>query len=236
VKNITLVVPTFNSPEVVLNMLSSLRTNTDWEGRIIVVNNGGELPPLGEGVEVLQPGRNTGWMGAVNLGLEATSSELFCMANDDLLFVPGSWEFWSTLWSGFAAAPKVAGVAPTSNYVAGCQSAWWHTRGVHVEAPYLIGMLAMYDTGILKELGGLDEALPGGDDLDLSMRVQQSGRTLVCSRHAYVHHIGSLTGRREQPSHWDSRAHQTATQNALIQKYGLKAWHAMMTQPARVLR
>lgn len=231
-KNITMVIPTFNSPEVLNHMLTSLYTNTDWEGTTIVVNNGvSPHPPLPvfsqERVTVIEAGANLGWMGGVNLGLNLAATEYFCMANDDLLFPPGAWEFWQSLMNGFMAGASlpVGGVAPSSNYVSGCQNAFWHTKALTVEAPYLIGMLALYPTKLLQDLGGLDEALPGGDDLDLSIRVKDRGFALVCCRNAYVHHMGSQTGRREQPSYWDSREHQVATQNALIAKHGMKKWY-----------
>lgn len=225
-KNITMVIPTFNSPEVLRSMLTSLWTNTDWEGRIIVINNGEALPFKGiEGgpLEIVDAGSNLGWMGGVNRGLAMADTELFCMANDDLLFIPRSISFWGDLVHGLNVV-NVEGIAPASNYVSGCQNAFWHSESWSIEAPYLIGMLAMYRTQLLKELGGLDENLPGGDDLDLSIRVKNHGGKLVAYRGAYVHHIGSQTGRREQPDYWDSQAHQMATMNALIKKHGMRKW------------
>lgn len=236
-KNITMVIPTFNSPQVLLSMLTSLHVNTDWEGRVIIVNNGDPLPfteiaGIQGDVDILSPGKNLGWMGGVNLGLSHANTDLFCMANDDLLFPPGSWEFWTNLVSGLKTISNVQGVAPSSNYVSGCQNAFWHTKAVHIEAPYLIGMLAMYPTYLLKTLKGLDESLPGGDDIDLSIRVKDFGARLICCRHAYVHHIGSQTGRREQPNYWDTREHQIETMNALIKKHGMKKWYeTWMGQP-----
>lgn len=232
-KNITMVIPTFNSPQVLGHMLQSLYTNTDWEGRVVVVNNGEPITGISiEGLgdppcKLIQAGANLGWMGGVNRGLWEADTEYFCMANDDLLFPPGAWEFWQSLMNGFMANASlpVGGVAPSSNYVSGCQNAFWHTKALTVEAPYLIGMLALYPTRLLQDLGGLDETLPGGDDLDLSIRVKDRGFALVCCRNAYVHHMGSQTGRREQPSYWDSREHQVATQNAIIAKHGMKKWY-----------
>lgn len=225
-KNITMVIPTFNSPEVLRNMLTSLWTNTDWEGRIIVTNNGEPLPFKGiEGgpLEIVDAGSNLGWMGGVNRGLAMADTEFFCMANDDLLFIPRSFNFWIMLISEMERE-NAGGVGPCSNYVSGAQNAFWHTKSPVIEVPYLIGMLALHQTEELKKLGGLDESLPGGDDLDLSIRYRDAGKKLYCRRSAYVHHIGSQTGRREQPSYWDSAEHQAKTVNALIKKHGLKKW------------
>ena len=59
---------------------------------------------------------------------------------------------------------------------------------------------ALYRTADLKALGGLDTSLPGGDDIDLSIRVKGLGKRLIAERRAYVHHHGSVTGRREHGS------------------------------------
>ena len=223
-----MVIPTFNSPEVLMNMLTSLHYNTDWEGRVIVVNNGEPLPQMNVGgsIEIFQPGKNLGWMGGVNHGLWHAETEFFCMSNDDLVF-PVNLQFWqhlrTNMYDSFTYTHN-GGVAPTSNYVSGCQNILFHTKSLMVEAPYLIGMLAMYRTKTLKDLKGLDESLPGGDDLDLSIRVKDLGQRLICVRSCYVHHIGSQTGRREAPQYWDSREHQVATTNALIKKHGMKKW------------
>ena len=228
-----MVIPTFNSPDVLHHMLTSLKTNTDWGGRIVLVNNGDKLPYTPDVDMLIEAGSNLGWMGGVNAGLKEADTEFFCMANDDLLFVPGSNAFWYTLEHTLdIIVPTVGGVAPSSNYVSGCQNAFWHSKAQLVDAPYLIGMLAMYPTELLKELGGLDETLPGGDDLDLSIRVRDRGFHLVVAREAYVHHIGSQTGRREQPEYWDSQKHQTETMNALITKHGMQKWYdCWMGQP-----
>lgn len=162
-RDITMVIPTYNSPDVLHHMLTSLKTNTDWGGRIILVNNGDKLPYTPDVDMLIEAGQNLGWMGGVNAGLAEADTEFFCMANDDLLFIPGSREFWYSLIKPLdqrmddllrcfdpTYKSNVGGIAPSSNYVSGCQNAFWHTKATHVEAPYLIGMLAMYPTKLLK--------------------------------------------------------------------------------------
>lgn len=224
-KDVTLGVVTYNSPDVVRTMLLSLWAHSRFEGTVVLVNNGEELPrdviELVKG-NVLVPGRNVGWEGGVNLALAECRTRLFCMANDDLLFVPDPGFWWKL--AEWLESPEIVASAPSSNYVSGAQNAFATQFGPHPYlAPYLIGMLALYKSRELRDLGGVDEGLPGGDDIDLSIRARAAGFGLVAERRAYVHHVGSVTGRRERPD-WDSRAHQMRTVNALVRKHGLARW------------
>jgi len=79
-------------------------------------------------------------------------------------------------------------------------------------------------TAELQEMGGLDASLPGGDDLDLSIRYLKAGKHLIINRECYLHHFGQQTGIRVSKG-WNSPMHQEATNNALIRKHGVKAWH-----------
>ena len=77
-RDITMVIPTYNSPQVLDTMLTSLFTNTDWDGRVIVVNNG--EPGLQVHLKVdmiIEAGSNLGWMGGVNAGLREADSDFF---------------------------------------------------------------------------------------------------------------------------------------------------------------
>lgn len=232
-RDLTIAIPTYRSPEVLANCIASLFTNTDighFDVKVVVVNNGDSpITNIGRGktIDVYDAGRNLGWMRAVNHVLDRAESQYFCMMNDDLLFVPGSDQFWTKLTS-VLAREEVGHVGPSSNYVSGFQNAWWHTPWQRVECGYIIGMLAVLDTSLLQELGGLDDKLPGGDDLDLSIRVRNRGYKGVAVRDAYVHHIGSQTGKREQADYWDSQRHQAETYNAIMKKHGIKAYWEML--------
>ena len=237
--SLAVIVPTFNNPQQLHDTLMSLVRNTDFAGRIIVVNNGapgngyyeqvqGSIP---HEIDWIEPGKNLGWMGAINLALPEVQTEWVCMLNDDVLFPPASFEFWQKL-TGWFDRTDIGGVGPTSNFVAGHQSAFMHGLNPRILVPFLIGFCALYRTKVLHELGGLDESLPGGDDLDLSIRVKDAGWMLACDRRVYLHHIGQQTGHRVHPGEWDSQKHQADTYNALIRKHGLKRWYELMTEKA----
>ena len=71
--------------------------------------------------------------------------------------------------------------------------------------------------------------LPGGDDIDLSIRLRQAGYTLVCDRRAFVYHYGFRTGERVHgdrtvPGGWNSPQMIAATRDTLIAKHGQAAF------------
>jgi len=223
----TLAIPTWNNPRQLIDALVSLVRNTDWSGRILVVNNGEPCYEEVQGavpheIDWIDAGENLGWMGGINLALKHTDTHYFCMMNDDVVF-PVNPKFWQNLRHWFDYT-DIGGVGPASNFVSGAQSIFQHTGHPAVTVPYLIGFCALYWTEHLKQLGGLDESLPGGDDFDLSIRLRSHGLKLVADKRSYVHHIGQQTGRRVDPG-WNSQEHQAATYNALIHKHGLLKWY-----------
>lgn len=234
---LTIGVPTYNSPEAICAAIDSLFTHTDvqkFDVHVYIINNGNTIPLVsGNGVTVIEAGENLGWMRGVNEALRHTEDEgVFAMMNDDLLFVPGSPRFWTRMVD-LALHPDVGLVGPSSNYISGYQNAFWVSPMQYVECPYIIGMLSMFDMRHMDKVGFLDESLPGGDDIDFSIRHSKWGHKLVCARESYVHHIGSLTGRREQPTHWDSHRHQSLTYNALIKKHGFKTYFDLLNRPPK---
>lgn len=226
--NLTVAVPTWNNPHQLTDTLVSMVRNTPFVGRVIVVNNGQDRyediqAAVPYDIDWLNTGKNLGWMGGINRALEYADTDYFCMLNDDVLFPPSSFYFWEYLLRWFDRN-DVGGVGPSSNYVAGAQSAFMHVGYPVITTPFLIGFCAVYRTELLKRLGGLDESLPGGDDLDLSIRVQDEGFKLVADRRAYLHHIGAQTGQRVKGSEWDSAEAQSDTANALMRKHGIRRW------------
>ena len=239
---LTLAIPTFNNYNQLVHALISLVRNTDFDGRLIVINNGDER--IGDEsfadavrrvvpyhVEMYQAEANLGWCGGINAALGVSDSELFCMCNDDVLFPPNR-QFWKRVYSHFALG-WVGGVGPISNYVSGYQNMILQGMPDLFTSPLLIGFCAVYRRDVLGE--GLDETLPGGDDYDLSIRVTKQKLGLIVDRTLFVHHYGSQTGKRIHQDYWDSDEHQLATINAIARKHGLAAWYECMNGEIREL-
>lgn len=235
--NLSICIPTYNNHQQLDWCLHSLFDNTDYDYRIILIDNESapeshdsirniiqDLPE--DLITIVQPGSNLKWMGSINVGLhhmDAVSSEYFCMMNDDVVFIPESKDFWKNLIDLFND-PLVGAVGPCSNFVSGNQNLFNVGTPLIVETTCLIGMCLLTKTKLLREMGGLDESLPGGDDLDLSIRMRNRGLKIVANRASYLHHIGQQTGNRVFEGYWDSHIHQERTNNAIIKKHGMKQW------------
>lgn len=232
-KPIFMVMPTWNNDKMCAEATRTLYEYTDFAkyGELLVVDHSddGEADPVSRagvkyGFRVYWPGQNNGWMRGVNYGLESRGRHpYFTMANDDLLF-PQDKQFWPRTIALFEGDPKVMGVGPISNYVMGPQFQGVQLPGQVGEVSYLIGFCATYRTSVLEVVGPLDTTLPGGDDLDLSIRVRREGGKLLCDRRSFVYHYGSVTGNRVH-SDWDTHESQLKTANALILKHGFKGWY-----------
>ena len=231
-KALTVAIPTWKNHEQLHWCLNSLLRYVEYPLKVHVIDNGSS-PEVKAAVEAAgldwvvydDPGENLGWEGAINRALAVCDTTYFCMLNDDVMFPPTSAKFFRTLIQHLQD-PTVGAVGPTSNYVAGTQSLMHGLNYplIH-DTSMLIGLCLLTRTAELSELGGLDESLPGGDDLDLSLRYRQAGFKLRVDHTAYLHHFGSQTGSRVHPGHWDSESHQEAINNALIHKHSLLEWY-----------
>mgnify|MGYP005814113535 FL=1 len=226
---LTIVIPTWNNPDMLRLCVESLFVHTKFPFKVIIVDNGckGEvkasLPEESKNyVEVLEPDTNLGWSSAHMLALEECDTKFYCMLNDDVVFIPGQPDFWRKLTGHLV--DDVAAVGPSSNFVAGNQSIQNNRAHIVCDSSFLIGFCMVIHTDIFREVGGLDPSLPGGDDLDLSIRLRKAGYVLRVEKRAYLHHYGQQTGTRIHGDNWDSKWSQEVTNNALIAKHGIKLW------------
>lgn len=231
---LTIQIPTYRNIKQLGDCLTTLLNYTEYPYRIVVINNDG-TPEGMEAVDrlvarfpvdclsVIHAGANLGWMAAHNLALKTCDTPLVCLMNDDVVFIPWVRDFWRQM-TGFFQFANVGAVGPCSNFVMGTQNLWMHNAPPTFATTLLIGFCVVMRTEAIKGIGGLDETLPGGDDLDWSIRLRDAGWELIVNRMSYLHHIGQQTGRRVK-SDWDSLESQDRTNNALIRKHGVKKWY-----------
>tara|TARA_Y100000310_G_scaffold321755_1_gene379846 strand:- start:1649 stop:2896 length:1248 start_codon:yes stop_codon:yes gene_type:complete len=226
---LTIVIPTWNNLDMLRICVESLFLYTKYPFEVIIIDNGckGEvekaLPDSARDyVKVIEPEKNLGWMKAHNLALESVETPYYCLLNDDVVFIPAQWDFWTKLISHLNE--KVGAVGPASNFVAGNQSIHLTNVPLVCDSSFLIGFCMIIKTDVFKEIGGLDVDLPGGDDLDLSIRLMNEGYILRVDKSAYLHHWGQSTGKRVHGENWDSLLSQEITNNALMSKHGVKSW------------
>ncbi len=238
-QKIDIIIPTWNNFDQLAQMVMSV---TLYRGiypmHLIIVNNGepemSDLPFFDHpDITVLTPGENLGWEGALKLGLEHSKSEFVMFANDDI-YIPECSKTWiSKLLQPFHDS-SVGAVGPATNVAMGPQGIFNQRNqqagnGLY-QVPYLIGFCMLLRRSALDKAGGVDDSLPGGDDLDLSMRLIDAGYRLILDASTFVYHWGFSTGTRvygnhTKPGGWNSPEMGEKTNQALIRKHGLKRWH-----------
>lgn len=201
--------------------------------KVFVINNGHPNSvnsiPKDRDIEIIQAGENLGWEGGLKLGLSKSDSDYVMFANDDI-FIPYSSGEWIHKMMSVFSVEKVAAIGPTSNCVMGPQNIWADLPYPIYKVPYLIGFCMLLRRNALDKVGGVTQDLPGGDDLDLSIRLTNSGYELALVRDVFVFHHGFKTGTRvrggaDQEGGWNSRKMQEDTNQYLIRKHGLRKWH-----------
>lgn len=238
---IGIIIPTWNNMEYLVPCLNSLLAPVVTEDlyNIYVVNNGD--PKNMEMIQhprvtILQQKENLGWEGGLKVGLEASKEEFVVFMNDDTYIPPSSVRWANVLINDFANH-TVGAVGPVSNVVMGIQNIFSGIPYAHdvLNVNYLIGFCMMVRRSALDAVGGVDDTLPGGDDLDLSIRLRRGGYKLLCDRNAFVYHHGFKTGERLRgdasvQGGWNSVQMLEKTNWALIKKHGLREFLYCLNQ------
>lgn len=234
---IGILVPTWNNNQYLIPCVRSIVSVADERVHVYVVNNGEKenMEGLsGPKVTVLQQDLNLGWEGGLKAGLEHAKEEFIVFMNDDTL-VPLNSKHWIEKMIWYFRDPKVAAVGPSSNCVMGGQSIFSEIPPAMsvLRSTFLIGFCMMVRRSALEEAGGIDDSLPGGDDLDLSIRFRQKGYDILIDRNTFVYHHGFKTGERVNggpnvDGGWNSVSMTEKTNFALMRKHGLKEWLATM--------
>lgn len=224
--NIDLIIPTFNSPEYSVPCIQSILRDADPDlFRIILVNNGEARHkayfPTDSSLVFVQNEKNLGWEGGLQSGLKVSDAPYVVFMNDDT-YIPISSEGWLEKMLSHFEDPQCAAVGPSSNVVMGTQNMFFESKPI-LKVSFLIGLCMMLRRSDLDAAGGVDVTLPGGDDLDLSIRLKNLGKHLICDKTVFVYHHGFKTGQKVHGSDWNSVSMVERTNHALIRKHGLRA-------------
>lgn len=225
--------PTFNNGEILRNFVASLTRFTAEPFRLIIVNNGTHdvfpfLPQNDSRIVVLPAGKNLGWIGGINAGVEWAMAhepaKYICFINDDVQIIDHDYGWLPKMLHAFEK-PGIGAIGPVSNNVMGYQSSQHIGLPPYLEVAAISGMCFLTTREVIEKVGPLDESLPGGDDIDYSIRIRNAGYRLgVCRRTFMLHHYAT-TGKRVHGEYWDSREHSDAINNALIAKHGFTMWY-----------
>jgi GT2 family glycosyltransferase len=168
----------------------------------LIVDNGGDYPAIGK-ERVIRPGRNLGWAGGSDLGFRIAFSEGYSHAmtlNNDTRISPG---FVDALLD--RRLPDNAGIIgpaidhgfPAAESDEKPHAAHYSPRQVYREVPAVEGTALALSRGCWQAIGGLDlytfRRYGWGIDLDLALRAQDAGFSLIVTEMAYINHFGHKT-------------------------------------------
>lgn len=231
---VDIIIPTWNNNQFLIPCIQSIYRATipDDLFKIIIVNNGDpeNMDPF-KGtpyIEIVQNEKNLGWEGGLKAGLGVSTAPYVMLMNDDT-FVPTHQRLWLVNLLNHFAYADCAAAGPTSNVVMGKQQMFMPHAEELLHVKFLIGFCMLVRRSDLDAVGGIDDTLPGGDDLDLSIRLRAIGKYLICDRNVFVWHHGFKTGERvegppSQAGGWNSVEKMERTNWGLIRKHGLKAF------------
>ncbi len=229
---VSVIIPTWNNQEQLHQCVESLLHSSWWYPlNIIIVNNGSseiltnDIP----NVKVIETGENLGWERGLVEGLKHTESKYVCFMNDDTYIPPSSFHWMNNIVRMLEIYPEVGAIGPSSNVVMGPQNIWSQPYNVNFLSPFLIGFCVVVRRSALEQAGGIDISAPGGDDIDLSIRLRQKGYNLLVAKQVFVYHHGFQTGTRVHGDHtksggWNSPQMTEKTNEWLIKKHGFLTW------------
>jgi GT2 family glycosyltransferase len=235
---VDIIIPTYDNPYWMGRCLKSIAdARLDDLGKIVVVDNFGNFDiPTRPGVHVVSPGKNLGWTKALALGLKECESDYVMFLNDDTEFEIKQ-DRISLMLEHFDD-PEVAAVGPATGTAMGRQA----VGGPDIEmVKVLVGFCMVVSRHHLAAVGGINESYELGDDMDLSIRFNKAGFSMILDRRVFVYHHAFKTGIRlfggaRVPGGWNSEDMVRTVSEKLIQEHGterfLEAVEIKETVPA----
>lgn len=234
----SIIIPTWNNPDYLIPCVESISRTGVLDGlcELIVVNNGDQPMDFMKdwpNTKVIKPRSNLGWEGGLQAGLRVAEGDFICFQNDDTLIPKATQGFYSQLLWPFQNQ-NIAAVGPATTIASGWHSVFQKDAfRTMVEVPYLIFFTVMIRRSDLEAAGGIDTSGPGGDDLDLSIRLRKLGKKIVVNPDAFIIHHAFKTGVRVRGDQtvaggWNSKEMIDKTNQWLIQKHGFKTYMETM--------
>ncbi|WFR64756.1 glycosyltransferase family 2 protein [Paenibacillus amylolyticus] len=214
-EGVSIIIPTYNQREYVLQCVSSIEKHTPAPFEIIVVDNASKdgtakaMLRKGGMVRVAALDQNRGFAGGVNHGLMMARGRHIVVLNNDTLVTPG---WLDNMMACLASDPKIGVVGPVTNYIGGDQQievpyreleemwpfAATHNRpnaDKHRITDRLVGFCWLFSRELLERVGYLDEGYAVGnyEDDDWIIRVKLAGYQLAVAGDAFIHHFGSVS-------------------------------------------
>jgi glycosyltransferase involved in cell wall biosynthesis len=182
----SVIIPVRNGANFLLDAIESVNLQLDASDEILMVwdDSGDETGPVVKALTdrriraIKGPGR--GISGGRNVGLAAASGEFIAFLDHDDLWPPGR---HSKLLRALVAQPEMDAAFGRMRIriePSGVPAAWvLNLDGRHVPGPNL--GTGLFRSRILRQIGGFDESLSFGEDVDYFLRLQETGmRVALC--------------------------------------------------------
>ncbi len=211
---VSIVIPAFNQLDYCRQCISSLRAFTRPPYKLILVDNGStdgvsEYFDSVPGACVVHSGKNLGFAGGINLGLEHAEGHVLLLNSDTI--TPRGW--LERLEGALFSSDEIGMVGPMSNSVSGsqlmdgleltsmdginafAQDLAERKRGCTRDVARLVGFCLLIRDTAFRRLGPLDEAYGIGnyEDDDYCVRALRAGYRLCIAEDAFVFHYGGRT-------------------------------------------
>lgn len=173
---------------------------------------------------------NKGWIGSCNEGIKASlnsDADYVLLTNDDILASPTS--DWANVMSNIMGKyEKIGALGPLSDKAMGRSKLDSNTASMgkveFFRVPFISFFFILLRKSMIREIGTLDESLPGGDDLDYSFRINDAGYMTCVTPKVYIKHECSVTGKKLYGNYWNSSEYTEKINHALIRKHGFKRY------------
>lgn len=226
---VSILVPTWNNEQIFSENLRSVLSFTKHSFEYIGIYNGCNYnidisgSDIGD-IKILRLPENRGWMGGINAAKSVISGDYVLLLNDDTQVLDYDSNWLDRLVITLEQNKSIGAVGPISNAIMGTQNINQSSSIPHRShtVPFLSGCCLLVRRELLDKVGWLDESLPGGDDMDLSIRIRDAGYELAVRRDVFILHRYATTGKRIYGEYWDSSEHTEAIRNALAKKHGFK--------------
>jgi len=211
---VSIIIPAFNQLHYCTQCIASIRANTFYPHRLILVDNGSTdgvaeyFDTVPEAI-VVHADTNRGFAGGVNLGLDHVEGHALLLNSDTL--VPRNW-----LARQVAALERdtdIGMLGPMSNYVSGPQQIdgleftamseidafadglAQREAGQLADVFRLVGFCLLIRDRALQTVGRFDESYGIGnfEDDDYCLRVRRAGYRLCIAKDCFVFHYGHRT-------------------------------------------
>ena len=205
-----IIIVSYNAFLFTQKCIDSIKKNTDFSYRIIVVDNGSKgdtiqyLKTL-EDVKVIYNNKNYGFGYANNIGLKHSDAKYVCFLNSDTIVTKG----WLGRLVKIASIDNIGMVGPMTNFVSSeCQQIdfeystnekleefakdrFYKFGYERIKTNRLVGFCLLCKREVLDVTGGFDERYMQGnfEDDDLCLRIIERGYELYCSKGVFIHHF-----------------------------------------------